>query len=105
MTGDECALSEFHGIGYDAGIGDARIVEECDTRILRGEEQVVGIGIHRGEHQPLSFGRMECERGRRTGSHGGERAALDVKANPAKSKAAANAVKKYFFFIVDRMIN
>ena len=71
-------VPEFHGIGYDAGIGDARIVEECDTRILRGEEQVVGVGIHGGEHQPLPFGRMECERGRRTGSHGGERAALNV---------------------------
>ena len=71
-------VPEFHGIGNDAGIRYSRIVEELDARILWGEEQVVGIGIHSGEHQALPFGCVECERRRLPGGHGGERAALDV---------------------------
>ena len=71
-------VPEFHGIGNDAGIRHSRIVEELDARILRGEEQVVGIGIHGGEHQALPFGGVEGERRRFPGGDGGKAAALDV---------------------------
>lgn len=76
---DTCTVvPEFHGIGNDARVRNARIVEEPDARIFGCEEKVVRITVHGREHQALALGGVEREGRAGTGVHGVEAAALNV---------------------------